>query len=73
MTTYITRTGDMWDLISYRLTGTSEQIIPIMQANPQHTGTYIFPAGVELSIPDLNTIMDSSVVLPPWASEEGED
>ena len=72
MTTYKTRNGDMWDRIAYRLTGSTEQIVPIMQANPQYTDTWIFPAGVELSIPDLNSMIDSTVVLPPWALEEGE-
>lgn len=72
MTTYTTRPGDMWDLISYRLCGSAEQTVPIMQANPQYADVWIFPAGVELSIPDLNSVIDSTVVLPPWKTEEGE-
>lgn len=65
MSTYITKQGDMWDLISYRLTGSNDQIIPLMQANPQYTETFIFPAGVTLVVPDLNSLVDNNV-LPPW-------
>ena len=63
--TYTTRQGDMWDIISYRLTGSNDQVIPLMQANPEYTETYIFPAGVVLNVPDLNNIM-STYTLPPW-------
>ena len=63
--TYTTRQGDMWDMISYRLTGSSDQVIPLMQANPEHTDTFIFPAGVVLTVPDLNNI-ESTYTLPPW-------
>lgn len=65
MSTYTTRQGDMWDLISFRLTGTPDQIVPIMQANPEYTRTYIFPAGVVLQIPDLDSIVDMDAI-PPW-------
>ena len=65
MSTYTTKQGDMWDLISYRLTGSNDQIIPLMQANPQYTETFIFPAGVVLVVPVLNNLVDYNV-LPPW-------
>ncbi len=65
MSTYTTKQGDTWDMISYRLTGSNDQIIPLMQANPGYTETFIFPAGVLLKIPELNSIVDYSV-LPPW-------
>lgn len=65
MTTYTTRQGDTWDMISYRLTGSPEQVIPLMQANSKHTETFIFPAGVVLDVPELNSIIDYDT-LPPW-------
>ena len=65
MNTYTTKQGDMWDLISYRLTGSNDQVIPLMQANRQYTETYIFPAGVTLIVPELNSLVDNTV-LPPW-------
>lgn len=65
MTTYTTRQGDTWDMISYRLTGSPEQIILLMQANSKYTETFIFPAGVVLDVPELNSIIDYDT-LPPW-------
>lgn len=65
MTIYTTSQGDMWDLIAWKLTGSAEQVAPIMQANPKYAKTYIFPAGIDLNIPDLNTVVNLSV-LPPW-------
>ena len=65
MSTYTTRSGDLWDLIAYRLTGSTEQVAVIMQANPEYSETFVFPAGVELRIPELNSVMDYSQ-LPPW-------
>jgi phage tail protein X len=65
MTTYTTRQGDMWDLIAFRLTGSTEQVEKIMQANPKYAKTYIFSAGVELNIPELNSVVDYDT-LPPW-------
>ena len=71
--TYITTAGDTWDLIAYQQAGGNEHIIPIMQANPEYTETFIFPSGVELIIPDLETLEDETMVLPPWQLEEGEE
>lgn len=65
MTTYITRQGDMWDLISFRLCGTSEQVTPLMQANLEYADVFIFPAGVTLNVPELNSVVDYSAI-PPW-------
>jgi len=65
MTTYTTRTGDTWDLISYRLAGTPEQVIPLMQANKAYTEVFIFPAGVVLTVPELDSVIDYDT-LPPW-------
>lgn len=71
MTTYTTKQGDMWDLISYNLFESTGAVIPLMQANPEHSATFIFPAGVELNVPDFDEIQTPEVV-PPWM-EEAED
>lgn len=65
MSTYTTKQGDMWDLISYLLTGTHDQIIPLMQANREYQQTYIFPAGIVLQVPDFDSIDDLEAI-PPW-------
>lgn len=67
-TTYVTQLGDMWDLIAYRLTGSTDQVEKIMQANPKYIDTYIFSAGIELQIPELNNTIDYDSV-PPWKRE----
>ena len=68
MTTYTTKKGDMWDLIAFRMTGSTDQVATIMRANPQYSETFIFPAGVELVIPELDSVVDYSS-LPPWMQE----
>ena len=68
MTTYVTKSGDMWDQISYNLTGSHAHTEEIMKANLQYADVYIFSAGIELQIPDLNSIMDYDS-LPPWKRE----
>lgn len=73
--TYITRTGDTWDAISYRAMGGQRPGGPlpgderfmhlVIEANPEHNYTAKFDAGVELVIPDLPTPSLPSG-LPPW-------
>ncbi len=72
MTTYTTKQGDMWDLISYNLFESTNAIIPLMQANPEHSETFIFPAGVELNVPDFDEILEPEVV-PPWMEEDEDE
>lgn len=64
MKTYKTIQGDMWDLISYKLTGTVSGISELIQANPDYKEIVIFPAGIILNVPVFaETISDT---LPPW-------
>ena len=65
MTIYVTKSGDMWDSISYALTGSHDHTGVIMQANPHYANVYIFEAGIELQIPDLENISTYND-LPPW-------
>ena len=69
MTTYTTKQGDMWDQISYDICDSSAAIIPLMQANPQYSSFYIFPAGIELQVPDIDVILEPDV-MPPWMANE---
>jgi phage tail protein X len=70
MDEYVTKSGDMWDIISYALTGSHEQTESLMKANMQYADTYIFPAGVKLVVPDFEAIV-TEADMPPWKS--GED
>lgn len=62
---YTTSDGDMWDSIAHRVMGDCMYSGQLMEANPRHLGTYLFPAGVELVIPVIvHEEADSN--LPPW-------
>ena len=61
---YITTQGDMWDIISHRVYGTEMLMHVLIEANHQHRNIVVFPANVELIVPDVNT--RESVTFPPW-------
>ncbi|GIO33737.1 hypothetical protein J2TS6_48780 [Paenibacillus albilobatus] len=69
MNTYRTIQGDTWDGIAYKLAGTEEFMTPLMQANPDHVETVIFPTGVILKVPEI--VIQTADILPPW--RRGED
>ncbi len=63
---YITRQGDTWDAIAFRLWGQERLFDHLMRANPEHLDVVIFDAGVRLSIPsDVKTAVET-LELPPW-------
>lgn len=64
MDTYITVQGDTWDLISYKVYGTSKHIGVLMQNNFNLLDTFMFSAGVEVNVPELNN--EDSEDLPDW-------
>jgi len=66
MSSYTTKQGDMWDTIALSQYGTISVVDKLMMANTQHIGTYIFPAGVVLDIPALDTDEIEESNLPPW-------
>lgn len=67
---YKTVQGDMFDGIAFKTLGDEKYKDIIMRANPEHIGTYIFRGGVELTIPDVDTIT-SEDDLPPWKQVNG--
>ncbi len=76
MSTYTTKQGDMWDTIALSQYDSLDAMSALMYANTQYIGTYIFPSGVVLNIPEIdedNKILSSD--LPPWVqdSEEAEE
>ena len=62
--TYITTSGDMWDLIAKKTLGSEMQTDALIRANKEHRNTFIFSAGVELVIPHIPIKPPAS--LPPW-------
>ena len=62
--TYTTISGDMWDKIAYEQMGSALYTDTLIKANKQHAATFVFPAGVVLTIPVMEDKVD--LQLPPW-------
>ena len=64
MRKYQTIAGDVWDLIAFKTLGASRHVETLINANREHIDTFIFKAGVELNIPEIDTTKRAK--LPPW-------
>lgn len=62
--TYTTVQGDMWDSIAYKQLGDVFYTDELMRLNMNYHDTFIFPAGVELILPEISTPVADN--LPPW-------
>lgn len=70
MKKYTTVQGDMWDVIAYKQLGDTRYTDALLAANPQYRNIFIFSAGIELVLPDVEkkrTVAD----LPPWKRVSG--
>lgn len=63
---YRTIQGDMWDAIASKTLGGEHRMSDLIDANPAHRETVIFPAGVVLKIPTDVPADDLLHNLPPW-------
>ena len=71
MSTYTTKQGDMWDMIAISQYGSVSYVDTLMMANTKYIGTYLFPSGIVLDIPEIDEDDEtSSSVLPPWKQVE---
>lgn len=70
MKTYTTVQGDMWDSISYVQLGGCAHTDKLMAENLEYRETYIFPAGIVLALPDVDTTVADDT-LPPWREVRG--
>lgn len=57
--------GDTWDLLSIRAYGSAQFMDDLITANPAHRMITIFPAGVEIEVPKVDTTQ-AVTNLPPW-------
>lgn len=64
LNTYTTKSGDTWDSVAYKAYGNEMYMDTLIKANIEHKDTYIFPAGVTLSLPEIDLEVSDS--LPPW-------
>ena len=62
--TYTTKSGDQWDRIAHDRMGSEDWTDRLIWANPAYRETYIFPAGVVLTIPEAPA--QAAEELPPW-------
>ena len=65
MKTYTTKNGDTFDLIAYQQLGSCQYVEKLINANRQFVDVYIFDAGVELVIPDIDDEKKTKK-LPAW-------
>lgn len=63
--TYTTQSGDLWDLISFKVYGSCKYVDTLINANRDYIGYFIFPAGIELTVPDITPEIKKAA-LPPW-------
>ena len=61
--TYTTTQGDMWDLIAKRLYNDEASLNVLLEANQRYADMVVFPAGVELDVPEYTAPVTS--MLPP--------
>lgn len=62
--TYTTISGDTWDMVAYKAYGDEMYMDKLIKANIEHKDTYIFSAGVTLTLPEID--LEVSETLPPW-------
>lgn len=65
--TYTTISGDTWDKIAYNELGSEYYATELMNENRDKLEYLIFPAGVELKLPEVNgTDGDLDAAYPEW-------
>lgn len=62
--TYTTVSWDTWDIVAYKAYGNEMYMDTLIKANIEYKDTYIFPAGVVLTLPEIELTVSES--LPPW-------
>ena len=60
----LTVSGDTWDIVAYKAYGNEMYMDTLIKANIEYKDTYIFPAGVVLTLPEIELTVSES--LPPW-------
>lgn len=63
--THVTVEGDTFDRLALKYYNEEKLASEIIAANLDHCDTLIFSAGVELTIPDVDSVTEPET-LPPW-------
>ena len=64
MNTYITVQGDTWDMISFKVYGTSKYIGLLMENNYDLLDIFLFSAGIDVNVPELPEEEENDI--PDW-------
>lgn len=64
MRKYKTIQGDTWDIIAFNKLGGEQYTHLLIEANFKYRNYVIFPANVELILPEITTSINT--LLPPW-------
>ncbi len=65
---YITKSGDMWDMIAKEVYGDELYASYLMSNNQDKLDYYQFPQGIRLTIKELTTKEKVAETLPGWRS-----
>ena len=72
MATVTTRQGDTWDILAKNAYGNELFMDVLIKANINHRKTVIFPSGVVLNVPDIDTTSpEYEANLPIWKQSGG--
>lgn len=64
-----TRAGQCWDEVAFEYLGDCKYVAELMEANTDKLNYFIFPAGVELTLPEIEKkATTKSLQLPSWYS-----
>lgn len=66
MVTYKTKAGQCWDEIAFEQLGDCKYTADLLKANPTKLNYFIFPANVELTIPEIEKPTAKVNSLPAW-------
>lgn len=69
--TYTTISGQTWDQIAFEVYGDEHYCDRIMDANRDKLDYFVFPAGVELDLPDSESLNHDSLPsdYPAWRTQ----
>lgn len=58
--------GDTFDQIAMAVYGSDKQVLILMQSNPDHVGTVVFPSGTMLIVPEIQREAMIPEGFPSW-------
>ena len=71
--TYVTSQGDQWDYIAFKTLGSCDYVESLINSNRDYVDTFIFSAGVELNVPDIEEETKAKTNLPPWKRNKSKE